>query len=100
MFQETMNLAARRYRLLKECSKHHKKAKGKVDVQRLHIGNFWQSPGKYLNILLVFKTKDFSRIPIDSPHECDHGEDGGDAKPNSRRGRTTVQVETHLRPHI
>ena len=62
MFQETMNLAARRYCLLKECSKHHKKAKGKVDVQRLHIGNFWQSPGKYLNRLLVLKTKDFSKI--------------------------------------
>ena len=29
---------------LKERSKDHKKAKGKVNVQRLHVGNLWQSP--------------------------------------------------------
>ena len=34
--------------------------------------------------------------PIHSPHKCDHCEDRGDPKTNSRRGGTPVKVKTHL----
>ena len=84
--------------LLKECSEHHKKAKGKVNIQRLHVGYLWQSPKKEYE-----KTKSsqkYWKSPVHSAHERDHSEDGGDTKTNPRWGRTTVQVETHLvHPH-
>ena len=84
--------------LLKECSKHHEKAKGKVDVQCLHVGYLWQSPRKNIfdNSVDFKKIRIYRKLPIDSPHECDHGEDCGDAKPNPRGGRATVQIKTHL----
>ena len=67
---------------------------------RKFLAEPWQIFEQIIGFKNHFFLKNTSTIPIDSPHECDHGEDGGDAKPNSRRGRTTVQVETHLRPHI
>ena len=42
----TFEQKERKMNLLKEGSKNHEKAKGKVDVQCLHVGYLWQSPAK------------------------------------------------------
>ena len=83
--------------LLKEGSKNHEKAKGKVDVQCLHVGYLWQSPKETcIDYIIDFYKTALVKLPVDSPHECDHGEDGGDTKSHPCRGRATIQVETHL----
>ena len=40
--------------LLEECSENHKKAKGQVDIQGLHVRYLWQGPKK---IFVVKGTK-------------------------------------------
>ena len=47
--------------LLKEGSKNHEKAKGKVDVQCLHVGYLWQSPKKHVLMILLISIKPFSK---------------------------------------
>ena len=50
-------------RILDQSTEHHKKADTKVNVYRLHIGNFWQGS-------------------VDAGHEGGHGEHGGYAQAN------------------
>ena len=43
--------------LLEECSENHKKAKGQVDIQGLHVRYLWQGPKRYFKLLKAQKER-------------------------------------------
>ena len=43
--------------LLEECSENHKKAKGQVDIQGLHVRYLWQGPKIYFKLLKAQKER-------------------------------------------
>ena len=60
---------------------------------RISLAKPWET---CLDDIFDFYKTVLVKLPVDSPHECDHGEDGGDTKSHPCRGRATIQVETHL----